>query len=287
MRSWSCSNCNRRAGCAREGGPELVRGAIVNMKGGVGKTTTSVNLAIGIANRGKRVLLVDMDPQGNVAHSLKIKAHQNTIYDLMADDMVIDEVIRPAVRPNLDVIPSSNVAFGLENRLAGETLREKIFTRRMRHVQDYDFVLVDTSPAMSLLTVNTLLYVDVVVLTVSMDQMAIIGAVQSLAGLKRVLSAFESPEKKILVLPTMVNASTNGSKETMTALQEDPDLAPYLVPLVIRQDVKLSYAAASKRSIWEYDARTRAAEDYARMVEYFLDMVVDESEKDGAVAAKS
>ena len=124
----------------------------------------------------------------------------------MADDMVLDQVIRSSIRPNLDVIPSSNVAFGLENRLAGETLREKIFTRRMRQVHEYDFVLVDTSPAMSLLTVNTLLYVEVVVLTVSMDQMAIIGAVQSLAGLKRVLSAFESPEKKVLVLPTMVNA---------------------------------------------------------------------------------
>jgi chromosome partitioning protein len=265
----------------------MVRIAIVNMKGGVGKTTTSVNLSIGLADRGKRVLLVDMDPQGNVAHSLKIKANQNTIYDLMADDMVIDQVIRAGVRPNLDVIPSSNVAFGLENRLAGETLREKIFTRRMRHVQSYDFVVVDTSPAMSLLTVNTLLYVDVVILTVSMDQMAIIGAVQSLAGLKRVLSAFESPEKRVLVLPTMVNAATNGSKETMAAMQEDPDLAQFLMPVVIRQDVKLSYAAASKRSIWEYDARTRAAEDYSRIVDYLLENLAHETEKDGAAAAKS
>jgi len=157
----------------------------------------------------------------------------------------------------------------------------------MRHVQQYDFVVVDTSPAMSLLTVNTLLYVDVVVLTVSMDQMAIIGAVQSLAGLKRVLSAFESPEKKILVLATMVNAATNGSKETMTALQEDPDLGQFLMPIMIRQDVKLSYAAASKRSIWEYDARTRAADDYTRMVDYFLDMVANESEKDSTAATKS
>ena len=265
----------------------MFRIAIVNMKGGVGKTTTSVNLSIGLADRGKRVLLIDMDPQGNVAHSLKIKANQNTIYDLMADDMVIDQVIRSNVRSGMDVIPSSNVAFGLENRLAGETLREKIFTRRMRHVGGYDYVVVDTSPAMSLLTVNTLLYVDVVVLIVSMDQMAIIGAVQSLAGLKRVLSAFESPEKKILVLPTMVNAATNGSKETLAALQEDPDLAHFLMPIAIRQDVKLSYAAASKRSIWEYDAKTRAAEDYARLVDYFLEMMANEEQKDGVVAAQN
>lgn len=265
----------------------MVRIAIVNMKGGVGKTTTSVNLAIGIADRGSKVLLVDMDPQGNVAHSLKIRAHQNTIYDLLADDMVVDQVIRPAIRPNLDVIPSSNVAFGLENRLAGETLREKIFSRRMKSVTGYDFVVVDTSPAMSLLTVNTLLYVDVVILVVAMDQMAIIGAVQSLAGLKRILSAFESPAKEIMVLPTLYNASTNGSRETMAALQEDPDLGPFLLPLVIRQDVKLSYAAASKRSIWEYDSRTRAAEDYAKLVEYLLKRLGHETEKDIAVEAKA
>ena len=256
----------------------MVRIAIVNMKGGVGKTTTSVNLAIGLATREQRVLLVDMDPQGNVAHSLKIKSNQNTIYDLMADDMLIENVIRKDVRPSLDVIPSSNVAFGLENRLAGETLREKIFSRRMKSLQDYDFVVVDTSPAMSLLTVNTLLYVDLIVMVVSMDQMAIIGAVQSLAGLKRVLAAFETPEKRVWVLPTMYNASTNGSRETMNALEHDPDLASYVLPIVVRQDVKLSYAAASKRSIWEYDPRTRASEDYGRLVDYVMENAGHETE---------
>jgi chromosome partitioning protein len=259
--------------------------AIANMKGGVGKTTTSVNLAVGLANHGKRVLLIDMDPQGNVAHSLKIKASQKTIYDLMADDMVIDDVIRVGIRPNLDIIPSNNLAFGLENRLAGETLREKIFARRLRHLQAYDFVIVDTSPAMSLLTVNTLLYVDTVILVVSMDQMALIGAVQSLAGLKRVLSVFEAPPVGISVLATMYNAATNGSKETMNALRDDPDLGQYLLPVFVRQDVKVSYAAASKRSIWEYDPRTRAADDYSRLVDYFLEERVDEGEQAREVPA--
>lgn len=263
----------------------MIKIAVANMKGGVGKTTTSVNMAMGLAARGQRVLLIDMDPQGNVAHSLRIRASQNTIYDLMADDMVLDKVIRTNVRQNLDVIPSNNLAFGLENRLAGETLREKIFARRMRHVDNYDFVIVDTSPAMSLLTVNTLLYVDKVILVVSMDQMALIGAVQSLAGLKRVLAVFESPEKSIHVLPTMYNASTNGSKETMTALRDDPDLGAYLLPIVVRQDVKLSYAAAAKRSIWEYDPKTRAAEDYGRLVDFFLKEAADEVREQSAVQA--
>lgn len=259
--------------------------AIANMKGGVGKTTTSVNLAAGLAQRGQKVLLVDMDPQGNVAHSLRIKASQNTIYDLMADDMLVERVIRHGVRPNLDVIPSNNLAFGLENRLAGETLREMIFARRLRHTDGYDFVIVDTSPAMSLLTVNTLLYVETVILVVSMDQMALIGAVQSLAGLKRILAVFESPTKDIFVLPTMFNAATNGSRETMNALKGDPDLGPYLLPVLVRQDVKLSYAAASKKSIWEYDPRTRAAEDYSRLVDYFLGVRVDEAGQASPVPA--
>jgi chromosome partitioning protein len=208
------------------------------------------------------------------------------VFDLMADDMVLDKVIRQQVRANLDVIPSNNLAFGLENRLAGETLREKIFARRMRHVTEYDYVIVDTSPAMSLLTVNTLLYVDRVVLVVSMDQMALIGAVQSLAGLKRVLSVFESPRKEISVLATMYNASTNGSRETMTALREDAELGPYVLPVWIRQDVKVSYAAASKKSIWEYDAKTRAAEDYSKLVDYFLEDMKDGVGEAGAVAAQ-
>jgi chromosome partitioning protein len=146
-------------------------------------------------------------------------------------------------------------------------------------VDGYDFVIIDTSPAMNLLTVNTLLYVDIVVLVVSMDQMAIIGAVQSLTGLRRILAAFETPQKKVYVLPTMYNAATNGSRETLAALAGDPDLAAYLLPVMIRQDVKLSYAAASKKSIWEYDPRSRAAEDYSRLVEFFLKDVGHEVEE--------
>jgi chromosome partitioning protein len=257
----------------------MMRIGIVNMKGGVAKTCTSVNLAMGLADRGHKVLLVDMDPQGNIAHSLKIRATQNTIYDLLANDMVIEQVIRKGVRPNLDVIPSNNVAFGLENRLADVTLREKILSRRLRSLEHYDFVIVDTSPAMNLLTVNTLLYVDTVVLVVSMDQMAIIGAVQSLTGLRRILAAFEVSEKRVAVLPTMYNASTNGSRETLSVLREDPDLGPYLLPVVIRQDVKVSYAAASKKSIWEYDPRCRAAEDYSSLVDYFQKEDIHELEK--------
>jgi chromosome partitioning protein len=246
----------------------MLRIAAANMKSGTGKTTTSVNLAIGLANAGSRVLLVDMDPQGNVAHWLKIKANQHTIYDLLADDLLIDKVIRRDVRPGLDVIPSSNVAFGLESRLAGEALREKILSRRLRSLEGYEYVIVDTGPAMSLLTVNALLYAEAVLLTVSMDPMAIIGAAQSLAALERLQTAFDAPEKKLWVLPTMHNDSTNEARDTMVTLRRDRDLAAHLLPVAIRQDVKLSYAAAGKRSVWEYDATSPAAEDYSALVEW-------------------
>jgi cellulose biosynthesis protein BcsQ len=161
--------------------------AVVNMKGGVGKTTTAVQIASGFAARGARVLLVDTDPQGNVGHLLGVTSPL-TILDLMMGTAPINDVIRRQARTNLDVITATPAAFSLESQLAGTVQRETLLERRMRGVTGVDLVVFDTSPAMSLLTYNALLCANELVVPVGMDTMALAGARQTLDGVNEIRS---------------------------------------------------------------------------------------------------
>jgi len=156
--------------------------SVLNMKGGVGKTTTSLHIAAGLAGRGSRVLLIDADPQGNISHTLNLR-HETTLRELMLGEASIDDVVLRGVRENLDVIVCTTAAFSLERQLAGAMQRETIMSRRLSGLGGYDFVVVDTSPAMNLITFNALLIADAAVIPVSMDLMAVIGARQTLNGI--------------------------------------------------------------------------------------------------------
>jgi len=123
--------------------------SVLNMKGGVGKTTTAIHLAAGLARRGARVLLVDGDPQGNAGHILGA-AGTPTIREVLLGECTPEQAIRPGIRENLDLLPASPAAFGVERRLATEPQPEGTLARRLQSVTGYDAVVVDTSPSMSL-----------------------------------------------------------------------------------------------------------------------------------------
>jgi chromosome partitioning protein len=242
--------------------------AVVNMKGGVGKTTTAVSLASGLARRNQTVLLLDADPQGNVGHALNLHPIR-TIRELMTSDGAVEDVIIRDVRPNLDVIGANTTAFGLEQQLAGAPQRETILNRRLRRLPSYDYLIIDSSPSMGLLTYNALLCADEVIVPVGMEPMALIGARQTMNGIAEVRELW--PDRRLevrAVLPICVNPTTRATRATIAALEHDEEFSRHLYRRGIRQCIDLTYAAASRQTIWEYAPGGRAAEDYSALLDF-------------------
>jgi chromosome partitioning protein len=144
-----------------------------------------------------------------------------------------------------------------------------VLARRLRGLTGYDAVVIDSSPAMNLLTYNALLYAEEIVVPVAMDLMAIIGARQTLAGVAQVRELW--PERRLdvlAVLPTFVNSNTHATRATLETLEQDPMMGPRVLLPGIRQCIDLNYATAQHQTIWEYAPKSRAAEDYNRMVDF-------------------
>ena len=200
--------------------------AIVNMKGGVGKTTSAIHIAAGLASAGQRVLLIDADPQGNVTHTLRLQP-KHTFEEFMCGETELEAVILQSVRERLDVIPSTPAAFALERRLSGETQRETILSRKLRGLQGYDSVVIDTSPAMNLLTYNALLVAEELIIPVGMDLMAVIGARQTLAGVDQVKDLWPDRKLDVLaILPTFVHSGTYATGQPWKPWKTTPASGP-------------------------------------------------------------
>lgn len=243
--------------------------AIQNLKGGTGKTTTTVNLGHALALRGKKVLIVDCDVQGNVSTALGLKKPASTMYHLLMEDRLLAECIVPA-RENLDVIPSDNTLAVAEVQLAGQPRREETLQLRLRKLSGYDFVLVDCGPNLSLLHQNALLFVDQLLIPVSMDYLSLLGAQQIIDSIAFLRRFFEKSPRLLGIMPTFYDQRTNISSEIFDSLKDTyRDICPILP--AVRIDTKLQQAVAKHKTIFEHASSSRAAEDYARIAAAILE----------------
>ena len=238
--------------------------AIANQKGGVGKTTTSINLSSCIAEKGKRVLVIDIDPQGNTTSGYGIEKNQldNTIYELILGDCSIEDCILKEVYPNISVLPSNVNLAAAEIELIGVEKKEYILKNEVDWVKDrYDFIIIDCPPSLGLLNTNALTAADSVMIPVQCEYYALEGVTQLLLTIRLVQQLFNHDLVIEGVVLTMFDARTKLSVEVQQEVRthfKDRVYRSY-----IPRNIKLSEAPSRGLSIFEYDVRCEGAKAYA------------------------
>ena len=238
--------------------------AIVNQKGGVGKTTTAVNLAACLANIGKTPLLIDLDPQGNASSGLGVKAGKKTVYGALLGEVPLQETVRPTCQTRLSCVPSDIRLSGAELELANMNRREF----RLRGILEpiasaYDYILIDCPPSLNLLTVNALCASGRVLIPIQCEYYALEGVSSLLNTITRVRKAF-NPDLEIEgILLTMLDGRTNLGLQVVAEVKKH--FKKQVFSTVIPRNVKLSEAPSHGLPIHLYDPRSVGAEAYSAL----------------------
>lgn len=256
--------CRARAMVRRPVVVPPLRIAVLNQKGGTGKTTTSVNLAAGIAERGARVLLIDADPQGNVGISLGLTSSK-TLYHVLIEDAPLADVATP-IGKTFDVVTSDENLAAAEIKLATRPGQGGLLKKKLDQVAStYTHVIIDCGPSISLLNQNALCAVDEVLIPVACDYLSLVGVKQVLKTIKNVSQHLGHPVVVGGVLPTFYDTRARVCRDAWHALQKhfgDLCLPP------IRYNARLKEAPSHKKTIFEHDASSHGAEDYRKIVDW-------------------
>jgi chromosome partitioning protein len=242
--------------------------AFANQKGGVAKTTTTLNLAVAFAESGYRVLCIDLDPQGNLTMSQGIDPDkvEKSLYDVLVNDMPISEII---VKREIDIAVASIDLAGAEIAMSTKIGRERSLEKALKEVHgDYDFVCIDTPPSLGLLTINALTAANKVIVPVQCEYLSMRGLVQ-LQNTLRMIQENLNPDVRIEgILPTMLDSRTIHAKEAVEILEEN--FGDLVFRSRIKKAIKFAEAPVKGASVLKYDSDSSAANYYRELAKEVL-----------------
>ncbi|HEY4650203.1 MAG TPA: ParA family protein [Pontibacter sp.] len=240
--------------------------AVINQKGGTGKTTTTINLGSALSKLGKRVLLVDLDPQANLSYSLAVTDTKATLADAFLGNNSMQEIL--VQKDGLWIAPGSNELVDVEISLVAQPERENFLRTMLKDLKGFDYILIDCPPSLSVLTLNALTASDEVLIPLQMEVLTLQGLDQILNTVEKIKKAF-NPKLKIKgIVVVMFDIRRKLSQEVLEYLREN--VKEHIFKQNIRLNVKLAEAPSFGRSIMDYDAASNGAKDYKALAEEFI-----------------
>lgn len=246
--------------------------AVSNQKGGVGKTTTAINLSACLAEKGKKVLVIDMDPQGNTTSGLGINKEsvEHTSYEVLLEEIEINDAIFPSVVKDLSVIPSERGLVGVEVELIGKESREYVLKKQVDKIKDkYDFILIDCPPSLNTLTVNAMTTADTVLVPIQCEYYALEGLSELMYTIDLVKERLNPKLEIEGIVFTMYDARTCLSLQVVENVKDN--LHQNIYKSIIPRNVRLAEAPSHGLPINVYEPKSTGAEGYRSLAKEVIE----------------